>query len=35
VRRIDYLLKRVMFAGLSRKSGDQGYENLKLHVKSK
>jgi len=35
VRRIDYLLKRVMFAGLSRKNGDQGYENLKLQVKSR
>ncbi|KAF9790624.1 hypothetical protein BJ322DRAFT_402007 [Thelephora terrestris] len=35
VRRIDYLLKRVMFAGLTRKSGDQGYENLKIHFKSK
>ena len=33
VRRIDYHLKKVMFAGLARKTGDQGYENLKLLVK--
>ena len=35
VRRVDYLLKKVLFAGLARKSGDQGYESLKLIVKSK
>jgi len=35
VKRVDYLLKKVMFAGLSRKSGDQGYENLKLLVKDR
>ena len=35
VKRVDYLVKRVMFAGLSRKSGDQGYENLRLLVKSR
>jgi hypothetical protein len=35
VRRVDYLLRRVMFAGLSRKNGDQGYEKLKLLVKSR
>ena len=35
VKRVDYLLKKVMFAGLTRKSGDQGYENLKLHVKTR
>ena len=35
VKRIDYLLRKVLFAGLSRKSGDQGYENLKLLVKSR
>lgn len=35
VRRVDYLLRKVMFGGLARKSGDQGYENLKLIVKSK
>lgn len=35
VKRIDYLLKKVMFAGLSRKNGDQGYENLKLLVENR
>lgn len=35
VKRVDYLLKKIMFAGLSRRSGDQGYENLKLLVKSR
>jgi hypothetical protein len=35
VKRVDYLLKRVMFGGLTRKSGDQGYENLKLHAKTR
>lgn len=35
VKRVDYLLKKVMFAGLSRKNGDQGYENLKLLVKNR
>ena len=35
VKRVDYLLKRVMFNGLTRKSGDQGYENLKLLVKNR
>ena len=35
VKRVDYLFKKVAFAGLSRKNGDQGYENLKLLVKSK
>jgi len=35
VRRVDYLLKKVTFAGLTRKSGDQGYENLKLLVKGR
>ena len=35
VKRVDYLLKKVMFAGLTRKSGDQGYENLKLLVKTR
>jgi hypothetical protein len=35
VKRVDYLLKKVMFAGLTRKTGDQGYENLKLHVENK
>ena len=35
VKRVDYLLKRVMFGGLTRKSGDQGYENLKLLVKGR
>ena len=35
VKRVDYLLKKVMFAGLTRKSGDQGYENLKLLVKGR
>jgi hypothetical protein len=35
VRRVDYFLRKAMFAGLSRKAGDQGYENLKLQVKSK
>jgi len=35
VKRVDYLLKKVLFAGLSRKNGDQGYENLKLLVKTR
>jgi hypothetical protein len=35
VKRVDYLLKKVMFAGLTRKNGDQGYENLKLLVKAR
>lgn len=35
VKRVDFLLKKVMFNGLSRKSGDQGYEHLKLVVNSK
>jgi len=35
VKRVDYLLRKVMFAGLSRKNGDQGYENIKLLVKSR
>ena len=35
VKRVDYLLKKVMFGGLTRKSGDQGYENLKLLVKTR
>jgi len=35
VKRVDYLLKRVMFAGLTRKVGDQGYENFRLLVKNK
>ena len=35
VKRVEYLLKRVMFNGLTRKAGDQGYENLKLLVKSR
>jgi len=35
VKRVDYLLKKVMFAGLTRKNGDQGYENLKLLVKTR
>jgi hypothetical protein len=35
VKRVDYLLKKVLFAGLSRKNGDQGYENLRLLVKSR
>jgi hypothetical protein len=35
VKRVDYLLKKVMFAGLSRKNGDQGYENFKLLVKNR
>jgi len=35
VKRVDYLLKKVMFAGLYRKSGDQGYESIKLLVKSR
>ena len=35
VKKVDYLLRKVMFAGLSRKNGDQGYENLKLLVKSR
>lgn len=32
VKRVDYLLKKVMFAGLTRKTGDQGFENIKLLV---
>jgi len=35
VKRVDYLLRKVVFAGLSRRNGDQGYENLKLLVKSR
>ena len=35
VKRVDYLLKKVMFAGLTRKSNDQGYENLKLLVRAR
>lgn len=35
VRRVDYLLKNVMFNGLTRKNGDQGYENLKLVVQGR
>jgi len=35
VKRVDYLLKRVMFNGLTRKTGDQGYENFKLLVKGR
>jgi hypothetical protein len=35
VKRVDYLLKKVMFAGLTRKNGDQGYENLKLLVRGR
>ena len=35
VKRVDYLHKKVMFAGLSRKNGDQGYENIKLLVRSR
>lgn len=35
VRRVDYLLRKVLFAGLSRKNNDQGYENIKLLVKSR
>jgi hypothetical protein len=33
VKRVDFLLEKVMFAGLTRENGDQGYENLKLLVK--
>jgi len=35
VKRVDYLLKEVMFNGLNRKNGDQGFDHLKLMVKSK
>ncbi|KAF9648735.1 hypothetical protein BDM02DRAFT_3095887 [Thelephora ganbajun] len=35
VKRVDYLLRKVMFAGLTRRNGDQGYENLRLLVKSR
>lgn len=35
VKRVDYLLKKVMFAGLDRRSRDQGFENLKLLVDSR
>jgi len=35
VRRVDYLLKTFMFAGLVHASGDDGYENLKLLVTSR
>lgn len=35
VKRVDYLLKKTMFAGLTRKSGDQGYEKIKLLVDSR
>ena len=32
VKRVDYLLDDVMFAGLAKEDGDTGYENLKLFV---
>jgi len=35
VRRIDYLRKTFMFAGLVRVAGDEGYDNLKLVVTSR
>ena len=35
VKRVDYLLKKVMFAGLARRTGDQGYEKLKLLVENR
>lgn len=34
VKRVDYLLKKVWFAGLTRKSGDNGFDHLKLLVDS-
>ena len=33
VRRVDYLVKKVMFAELTRRHWGQGYENLKLLVR--
>lgn len=35
VRRVDYLLKKCMVAGLVRAQGDDGYDNLKLVVTSR
>lgn len=35
VRRVDYLLKTFMFAGLIRVAGDDGFDNLKLIVTSR
>jgi len=35
VKRVDFLLKKVMFNGLTRMSGDQGYDNLKLLVRTR
>lgn len=35
VRRVDYLLRKCMFAGLVRAQGDESYDNMKLVVTSR